>query len=191
MWPVSDRATPPTEGLTGNGETFGRRFRRGRETLAELGRGRETLAELVIQVRPGLPLMWPVSDRATPPTEGLPRNGETFGRRFRRGRETLAELGRGRETLAELVIQVRPGLPLMWPVSDRATPPTEGLTGNGETFGRRFRRGRETLAELGRGKPGLLLYSSASRASLAASQPWFAARISHRLRSIVSLQHIA
>ena len=46
------------------------------------------------------PGLRPVSDRAVPPTEGLVPNGETFGRTFRRGRETLAEPG-GRETLAE------------------------------------------------------------------------------------------
>jgi hypothetical protein len=37
------------------------------------------------------PHMRPVSDRATPPTEGLPANGETLGRTFRLGRETLSE----------------------------------------------------------------------------------------------------
>ena len=37
---------------------------------------------------------------------------------------------------------------LLWPVSDRATPPTEGLHFYRETFGRTFRRGQETLAEL-------------------------------------------
>ena len=62
LWPVSDRATPPTE-------------------------------------------LWPVSDRATPPTE-------------------------------------------LWPVSDRATPPTEGLLTPGKTCGPTFRRGRRP-AELG------------------------------------------
>ena len=55
------------------------------------------------------PLLWPVSDRATLPTGGLPMKGETFGRAYRRGRETLAEprgsgdprRTKGRETLAE------------------------------------------------------------------------------------------
>jgi two-component system chemotaxis response regulator CheB len=37
--------------------------------------------------------------------------------------------------------------PRLRPVSDRAAPATEGLLPNGETFGRMFRRGRETLAE--------------------------------------------
>jgi hypothetical protein len=32
-------------------------------------------------------------DRAARPTEGLPEPRETFGRRFRRGRETLTERG--------------------------------------------------------------------------------------------------
>jgi hypothetical protein len=32
--------------------------------------------------------------------------------------------------------------PALWPVSDRATRPTEGLQDPRETFGRRFRRGR-------------------------------------------------
>ncbi len=48
-------------------------------------------------------LLWPVSDPATPPTEGLPADGETVGRGFRRGRETRAEQV-GRETRAEQVL---------------------------------------------------------------------------------------
>ncbi len=61
-------------------------------------------SRVVAGLRPSL--LWPVSDRATPPTVGLKRPG---GPRFtpRRGRETRAELW-------------------LWPVSDRATPPTVG-----------------------------------------------------------------
>ena len=154
-----------------NRETFGRTFRRGRETRAE----------------PRAALLWPVSDRATPPTEGLPANRETFGQTFRRGRETRAEprpsvkrwvaegrtlccarvnkitlptegLPRNRETFGQTFRRGRetraePRAALLWPVSDRATPPTEGLPANRETFGRTFRRGRETRAEPGVGRP--------------------------------------
>ena len=38
-------------------------------------------------------LLWPVSDRATPPAERLPAKGETFAPTFRRGREALAQPG--------------------------------------------------------------------------------------------------
>ncbi len=49
--------------------------------------------KLLMPAGKDLPLLWPVSDRATPPTEDLPANRETFGQTFRRGQETLAEPG--------------------------------------------------------------------------------------------------
>ena len=147
LWPVYDRATqlwPVSDRSCGRSLTEPRprpkvSGRMGRPSVGPFGGvgrpspNRGINAAVVAGLRPQL---WPVSDRATPPTEGLRANGETFGRTFRRGRETLAE-----------------PRPQLWPVSDRATPPTEGLQANGETFGRTFRRGRETLAEPGSGDP--------------------------------------
>jgi hypothetical protein len=67
LWPVSDRATRPTEGLQ----------YRGRPSVSGFGGVRDP--------RRARPALWPVSDRATRPTEGLPYRGRPSVGQLRQG----------------------------------------------------------------------------------------------------------
>ena len=138
FWPVSDRATLPPEGSHRLGDLRSA-FRPCRETPPNLKircRGRSPTEP---HCRQKVRLLWPVSDRATLPPEVSHRIGRpSVGR------------SAGSGDPAELED------PLLWPVSDRATPPPGGVPPNSETFGRAFRRGRETPPNLTSGDPAEL-----------------------------------